>query len=111
MRVSRSLKHVYVFELQLWTANIKYNTHVEFKNLQTKVMPAGISAKAAVSKSSGIRSQAVLTFISIRQLKKKKKRSFEQNPERLQLQLDLLSSENISVESLRSIEFQKNEEY
>lgn len=30
MRVSRSLKHVYVFELQLWTANIKYNTHVEF---------------------------------------------------------------------------------
>lgn len=41
------------------------------KKLQTKAEPAGNSADATVSKSSGIRSQAVLTFISIRQHVKK----------------------------------------
>lgn len=64
--------YVYVFVLQLYTTNMKYNIHIEFfKKVQTKAVPAGISADAAVSKSSGIRSRAVLTFISIRRHKKK----------------------------------------
>lgn len=78
--------------------------------VQAKAEPAGNSADVTVSESSGIRSQAVLTFISIRQHEKKKD-SFEQNPQRLLLQLNLLSSENISAESQRSIKSQKNKEY
>lgn len=61
-----------VFVLQPYTTDMKNNPHIKVKKkAQTKAEPAGNSADATVSKSSGIRSQAVLTFISIRQHMKK----------------------------------------